>query len=90
MRSSLSSSVDILEFEATEAGSSLDLTMVEYNIVTCLVTRYGVWISNQFIGLLQTATTINFNVIADSHTVQFTTARTKSSQSAVSSPVVAW
>jgi hypothetical protein len=39
---------------------------------------------------LQNVATCNCSVIATSHTLQFTTVRTKSSQSAVSSPVVAW
>jgi hypothetical protein len=42
------------------------------------------------IGLLKLVTTINYRAITDSHTLQFTTARTKSPQSAVSSPAVAW
>jgi hypothetical protein len=33
---------------------------------------------------------ITISAIVNSHTLQFTTARTKTSQSAVSSPVVAW
>jgi hypothetical protein len=43
-----------------------------------------------FIELLQIVTTSNYSAIANSHTQQFTTARTKSSQFAVSSPVVVW
>jgi hypothetical protein len=43
-----------------------------------------------FIALLKLVTTVNYNTITDSHTLQFTTAPTKSSQSAVSSLVVAW
>jgi hypothetical protein len=39
---------------------------------------------------LQIVTTCTYSAIANSHTLQFTTARTKSSQSAVSSPVAAW
>jgi hypothetical protein len=39
---------------------------------------------------IQPVTTSNYSAIANSHTLQFTTARTKCSQSAVSSPVVAW
>jgi hypothetical protein len=39
---------------------------------------------------LQILTTYNYSAIANSHTLQFTTARIKSSQSALSSPVVAW
>jgi hypothetical protein len=40
-----------------------------------------------FIEHLQIVTTSNYSAIASSHTLQFTTARTESSQSAVSSPV---
>jgi hypothetical protein len=43
-----------------------------------------------FIVHLQIVTTRNYSAIANSHTQQFTAARTKSSQSAVASPVVAW
>jgi hypothetical protein len=39
---------------------------------------------------LQIITTSNYSAIANSHILQFTTARTKSSQSDVHSPVVAW
>jgi hypothetical protein len=35
-------------------------------------------------------TTKNYSATANSHTLQFTVAHTKSSQSAVSSPVAAW
>jgi hypothetical protein len=42
-----------------------------------------------FIDHLQIVTTSNYSVIANSHTLQFTTARAKSFQSAMSSPVVA-
>jgi hypothetical protein len=41
-----------------------------------------------FIDYLQIATTNNYSAITNAHTLQFTTARTKSSHSAVSSPVV--
>jgi hypothetical protein len=41
-----------------------------------------------FIVHLQIVTTSNYSTIANSHTQQFTTAHTKSSHSAVSSPVV--
>jgi hypothetical protein len=43
-----------------------------------------------FIEHLHVVTTCNYSAIVNSHTLQFTTARTKSSHSAVSSPVVAW
>jgi hypothetical protein len=42
-----------------------------------------------FIKSLQIVTTSNYYVVANSHIVHFTTARTKSSQSAVFLPVVA-
>jgi hypothetical protein len=42
-----------------------------------------------FVAHLKLVTTINYRAIVDSHSLQFTTARTKSSQSAVSSQVVA-
>jgi hypothetical protein len=38
----------------------------------------------------QLVTTSNYSAIADSHTLKFITAHTKSSQSAVSSSAVAW
>jgi hypothetical protein len=43
-----------------------------------------------FIGHLPIVTTSNYSAIANSHTQHFTTACTKSSQSAVCSPIVAW
>jgi hypothetical protein len=43
-----------------------------------------------FTELLHNVTTSNYNAITNSHTLQFTTACIKSSQPAVSSPVVAW
>jgi hypothetical protein len=58
--------------------------------VTCMrVTIDGVI---AFIAHLYTqlVTTSNYSAIANSHTLQFTTSRTRSSQSDVSSPVVAW
>jgi hypothetical protein len=42
-----------------------------------------------FIEHLEIVITSNYSAIGNLHTLQFTTARTKSSQSAVSSPVVA-
>jgi hypothetical protein len=42
-----------------------------------------------FIGLLQTVNAINYSAIANTHTLQFTTACTKYSHSALSSPL-AW
>jgi hypothetical protein len=52
------------------------------------VTTHGVWIVTVSIELLQNGTTSNYNVNANSHNLQFTTARTKTSKFAVSSPVV--
>jgi hypothetical protein len=43
-----------------------------------------------FTGLLKLVIIINYSAIADSHTLQFTVVRTQSSQSALSSPVIAW
>jgi hypothetical protein len=43
-----------------------------------------------FIEHLQIETTSNYNALTNSHTLQFTTARTKSYQPAVPSPVVVW
>jgi hypothetical protein len=48
------------------------------------VTKDGVWVGNW---IYWTLTDRNYSTIANSHTPQFTTACTKSSQSAVSSPV---
>jgi hypothetical protein len=41
-----------------------------------------------FIDRLQIVTTCNYSAFASLHTLQFTTAHTRSSQSAMSSPVV--
>jgi hypothetical protein len=43
-----------------------------------------------FIEHLQIVTTSNYSAIDNLHNLQFTTACTKSPQSAVSSPVVVW
>jgi hypothetical protein len=53
-----------------------------------LYTGFGLVIG--FTGHLQIVTTSKYSAIINSHTQQFVTARTKSSHSAVSSPVVAW
>jgi hypothetical protein len=53
-----------------------------------LQTGFGLVIG--FIDHLHIVTTSNYSANANSHTLQFNTARTRSSQSAVSSPVVAW
>jgi hypothetical protein len=56
------------------------------------MSRDGVTIDAGWIGnwINWTLTDRNYSALANSHTQQFTTARTKSSQSAVSSPVVVW
>jgi hypothetical protein len=57
----------------------------------CLnVTYKGFGLKIGFIEHLQIVTTSNYSNIANSHTLQLTTARTKSSQSAVSSLNVTW
>jgi hypothetical protein len=43
-----------------------------------------------FIEHLQIVTTSNYSAVTNSHTLQFTTVHTESSQPAISSPVVAW
>jgi hypothetical protein len=51
------------------------------------VTIDGVWIGNWICWTLTELTTNNYSVIANSHILQFTTARTKSSQCAVFLPL---
>jgi hypothetical protein len=58
--------------------------------VTCISDYKGCGLGIGFIEHLQMVTTTNYSVNANSHTLQFTMACTKSSQSAVSSLVVAW
>jgi hypothetical protein len=64
----------------------------EYNkychVTEWLCTEFGLVIG--FTEHLQIATTSNYSAIANSHTLHFATERTKSSQFAVSSPVVVW
>jgi hypothetical protein len=50
--------------------------------------RFGLVLG--FIEHLQIVTASSFSIVINSHTLQFTTACTKSSQSDVSSPVIAW
>jgi hypothetical protein len=50
----------------------------------------SVGIGNCIIERLLISATSHYSAIANSHNLQFTTARTKLSQSALSSPVVAW
>jgi hypothetical protein len=58
-------------------------------ILESLLTGFG--LVTGFTEHLQIVTTSNYSTIANSHThLKFTTARTKSSQSAAPSPVVAW
>jgi hypothetical protein len=65
--------------------------MSEYETGFGLVIGFiGFELVNRFIEHLQVVTTSNYSFIANTHIQQFTTVTTKSSQSAVSSPVVAW
>jgi hypothetical protein len=59
-------------------------------LLRILVTIDGVWIGIGFIELLQNVTIRNYSAIAKTRTLQCTTARTKSFQSAGSSSVIAW
>jgi hypothetical protein len=55
------------------------------------VNIYEVWFGNRiYCTLTQLLPTSNYSAIANLHALQFTTVRTTTSQSAVSSPVVAW
>jgi hypothetical protein len=59
-------------------------------ILSCdRVTIYGVWIGNWIYRILQNVTS-GYSALANSHTVQFTTARNNSSQSTASAPVIVW
>jgi hypothetical protein len=44
----------------------------------------------RFVEVVQTVITINYSAFANTHTLQFTIIRTKSSQSAVFSLAIAW
>jgi hypothetical protein len=52
--------------------------------------RWGFGLDIGFIDHLHVVTTKNYNTIANFHTLQITTAHTKSFQSAVSSTLVSW
>jgi hypothetical protein len=54
----------------------------------CIVTILA--LQNGFIDRLRIITTSNYNTIANFHTLQISTTRTKYFQSAVFSPVVPW
>jgi hypothetical protein len=74
-----------------EQTTSENVVLAFIHTITCvklLLTAFGLVIV--FIELLQTVTTSDDSVIASSFTLHFTKARTKSSQSAVPSTVVAW
>jgi hypothetical protein len=47
-----------------------------WTVFLCHVTKHGVWIGNWLYWLLKLVTTENYSVIANSHTLQFTIART--------------
>jgi hypothetical protein len=56
------------------------------SILSCArVTIDGIGLVIGLIGLLKLVTTVNYSTITDSHTLQFTTAHTKSSHSAIAS-----
>jgi hypothetical protein len=68
------------------------MALMDFSELYCHVIEWlwkGVWLEIGFIEYLQIMTS-NYSAIANLHTLQFTTARTKSSQSAVSSSVVTW
>jgi hypothetical protein len=65
------------------------IQFITYNIVTWFTVE-GFGLVIEFIETLQNVTTINYTGNANSHTLQFIRARTKSSQSVLYSPVVAW
>jgi hypothetical protein len=50
----------------------------------------GLGLVTGFVEHLEIVATSNYSAIANSHTMQFITVRIKPSQSAVTSPVVAW
>jgi hypothetical protein len=66
---------------------SFDPTEMFFNYVINILSRVGVWLQTRFglvigfIEILQNVTASNYSAITNSHTQQFTTARTKSSQS---------
>jgi hypothetical protein len=65
------------------------MQVIEYcHLHEWLQTGFGFLIG--FTEHLQIVTTSNYSYTTNSHSLQYTTARTKSSQSAVSSPVVVW
>jgi hypothetical protein len=81
----------ICNFSNSCTNSSVMFYMsMEFNFCKETQTIDGFRLVTGYIAHLQIVTTSNCSAIANSHTQQFTTARTKSSQSAVSSPVFAW
>jgi hypothetical protein len=69
---------------------SISLVII-LHIITCISNyRRGFGLVIGFNEHLQIVNASNNSAIPRSHTLQFTTAHTKSSQSAVSSPTVAW
>jgi hypothetical protein len=68
----------------------INIHITTYILSCVLVTIDGVGVVIELTDHLQIITTSNYSAIASYHTLQFTTSRTKSSQSAVSLVVVAW
>jgi hypothetical protein len=59
-------------------------------IANCMCLQTGFGLTTEITDNLQILTTSNYNAIANSHTQQFTTERTKSFHSVLSSPFVIW
>jgi hypothetical protein len=78
-------------FRTTDAYSILEWSKVIYEYCyVILLTIEGFGLVTGFTEHLQIVTTSNYSAVANSHTLQFTTARTNSSQSAMFSPVAVW
>jgi hypothetical protein len=80
---------EILGFHSNEL-STMNMSHERKVLSRVWVTIDGFRLVIGFIDHLQIVTTSNYSAIANSRTLQSTTTRTKSSQSAMSTPVVAW
>jgi hypothetical protein len=74
---------NLLTTSASQEILSIELVYTQH-ISTCLMTKHVVWTGNWIYCARETLTTINYSAIVNSQTLQFTTARIKASQSAVS------